>query len=167
METTSQARPVRAGVFKRITTADGAVESLARAGFSRDHITVVCPSCSTERYQDFERKEPAGSKVPAAAAGGGAIGAVLGGLVAVAGAGLLVAGPLLAGIGALAGGFVGAMMSRGIERETTNYFDQALRKGDILVAVEVDPGPDQAERLAKAESVLAAAGAEPIPLREG
>jgi len=59
------------------------------------------------------------------------------------------------------------MLSRGVEREATNYYDQAVRKGDILVAVECDPGSDQRERLALAERLLARASARPLPLLKG
>jgi uncharacterized protein YcfJ len=99
--------------------------------------------------------------------GGGAIGLMLGGLVALAGTGLLVAGPLLAGIGAIAGGFVGAMLTRGMEPEASNFYDQALKRGDILVAVECIHAKDVGACLAQAEQILAHEGSRPIPLPEG
>jgi uncharacterized protein YcfJ len=165
-------RPVRAAVFRKIRRADEAVAALAAAGFTKDHITVICPTCTTERFQEYQQREPAGSHSAKAAAGGGAIGALLGGLgvaggyALAGGVGLLVAGPLLAGAGgALAGGFIGAMLARGVERETTNFYDQALRRGDILVAAETERGPDADARLAQAERIFAELGAEPIELR--
>jgi hypothetical protein len=122
---------------------------------------------TTSRSSARPIADPAGAHTPGAALGGSAFGAALGGFAALAGTELLLTGPLLVGIGALAGGFVGAMLSRGVEREATNYYDQAVRKGDILVAVECDPGGDQRERLALAERLLARAGARPLPLLEG
>lgn len=166
---------VRVGVFRRIEQADRAVHALVEAGFGHDQISVICPTCTEERWQDHaKREQPAGAHTKAAATGGSAIGAVLGGLVAVAGAvasggtALLVAGPALFGAagGAIAGGFVGAMATRGVEKEIADYYDQALEKGRILVGVEVD-GPDQEGRLALAERLLGEAGSEPIALREG
>jgi hypothetical protein len=58
------------------------------------------------------------------------------------------------------------MMTRGIEKETANYYDQAVVGGKILVAVE-HHGPQAEKRLAQAEQILAAAGAESVPLAEG
>jgi uncharacterized protein YcfJ len=160
-------RPVRAAVFKSLAKADHAVAMLVEAGFSKDQITVVCPTCTTEKYDDYQKREPAGAHVKQGAMGGGAIGLMLGGLVALAGTGLLVAGPLLAGIGAIAGGFVGAMLTRGMEPEASNFYDQALKRGDILVAVECIHAKDVGACLAQAEQILAHEGSRPIPLPEG
>ena len=55
------------------------------------------------------------------------------------GLGLLVFGPMFlssACAGALVGGLVGAMTTRGIEKEIANYYDQAVVQGKILVAAE-------------------------------
>jgi predicted ABC-type sugar transport system permease subunit len=97
---------------------------------------------------------------------------VVGGLAAVAsvvatgGVAILVAGPIFTATGAVAGGLVGAMMTRGVEKEAANYYDQAVTRGKILVAAENQS--DQAEQLlARAERVFSAAGAEPIELYAG
>ncbi len=120
-------------------------------------VSVICPPCAPVRPIDgpgeYELKDPTGAHVTVAASHGGAIGAILGGALALAsaaptgGLSLLVAGPLLAGAagGAVAGGFIGAMMTRGAECD----------------------GPDPIERLAVAEHVLYAAGAEPVALSAG
>lgn len=166
--------PVRVGVYNTIKKADAAVDRLVQAGFHKDHITVICPRCAPDTFSDVEQDEPAGAHTPAAAISGGAIGALFGGAVAAAsvvatgGASLLVLGPLFAGMGggAVAGGLIGAMMTRGFEREYTNYYDQAVQKGKVLVAVE-DKSDDSDARLARAEEILASAGAEPIALPEG
>jgi hypothetical protein len=166
--------PVRVGVFDSLAAADLAVQRLIDAGFERDHITVICPTCSVDQYRDVDREPPAGARTPVAAASGGAIGAVLGGLVALAGVtatggmGLLAAGPLLlgAGGGGVAGGLIGAMMTRGVEKEVADFYDQALERGQILVAVE-EESENAPERLALAETIIGSAGADPLALREG
>ena len=166
--------PIRVGVFDTLERADLAVEALVADGFAKDHITVVCPTCGPHDFEAYQKKEPAGAHAPAAAAGGGTIGAVLGGLAAVAGVaatggiGLLAAGPLLLGAagGAVAGGLVGAMLTRGMEPEVANFYDQALTKGQILVSVEA-PGPGEGHRLDEAEDIMARLGAETVPLRHG
>jgi len=121
-------RPVRAAVFTTIVAARDAVQSLLDAGFTRDEITVVCSDETKERYfREFEHQQPAGANTPLAATVGGAIGATLFGLTAVAagaatgGVPLIVAGSWAALTGGIAGGFLGAMMTRGIEKKAANY----------------------------------------------
>jgi len=166
-------RPIRAAVFDSILSADGAVRELLAAGFTKEQITVVCSDEHKERFfREFEHQDPAGTNTVESAVIGGAVGATLGGLVTLAGVvatggiGLLVAGAIVTWTGGVAGSLIGAMMSRGFERELANFYDQAVVAGKILVAAE-DHGPQQAERLARAEHILANAGAEPLPLPEG
>jgi len=178
MSNTSARTPVRVGVFENLDNADRAVHLLHEQGFTKHEINVICPTCAPgrpgDRPNEYEKSEPAGANTKVAATSGGAIGAVLGGLLAIAsaaatgGAALLVAGPLFAGAagGAVAGGLIGAMMTRGVEKEIANFYDQAVKNGKVLVGVECH-GEDQAERLALAEKILYEAGSEPIALREG
>lgn len=164
---------VRAGVFGDLRSADAAVARLLAAGFSHDQITVICSDEAKERhFQQFEHQEPAGNHAGDAALAGVSIGAVAGGLTAIAVAGALGGVPLLiagaAGLsgGSALGGFLGPMLTRGEEKEASNFYDQAVRHDKILVSVEVH-GPDAPARLAEAERVFTAAGTEPIQLPEG
>lgn len=163
--------PIQVGVFERYDAADAAVEALLAAGFARESISVICPTCSAEQFPAVEHERPAGARTPAAIATGGAIGGTLGGLTAAAGivasggTALLIAGPLLAAtaVGGMVGAFIGAMSTRGFEHEIADFYDQALRKGQILVAVDtqhVPAGPDGSV----AERVLVQAGAKPVSL---
>jgi hypothetical protein len=165
--------PVRAGVYADVVAARRAVSLLQAAGFGSDQITVVCSDESKERhFESFRHQEPAGKNSPAVAAAGGATGATVGG-IATGALGLAVGGPALvvlggAGLitGAVVGTFLGAMLSRGTEKEAADFYDQAVERGKLLVVVEIhQPGAD--ERLAVAERLLADAGAEPLPLPEG
>jgi hypothetical protein len=173
-QTTHSQPTVRVGVFGSVGEADAAIVRLINAGFTKDQITVVAPHAIRNHFSQEHAMEPGGAHTTAAAAMGGAIGAVLGGVIAAAtiiGTGataLIVAGPLVAAAagGAAAGGFIGAMMTRGVEREAAQFYDQAVRAGKIIVGVVYDR-PDREARLALAERVLAEAGAEPIPLKEG
>ena len=165
-------RPIRVGIFTTIRAADCAVDKLLQAGFTRDQISVVCSDQAKEaHFREFEHDEPAGSYTPGAVAAGGAIGAALGGLTVLAGAvttgglALLAAGGLAAWTGGVVGGLVGAMMTRGVEHEIADYYDQAVTAGKILVAAE-DHSEAQRQSLARAEQILAECGAEPMALRE-
>jgi hypothetical protein len=171
--TTSLSLPIRVGLFDSVSQADHAVTELLAAGFSKDQITVVCSEAAIERhFKPYEHQDPAGAHAVVAAFTGGAIGATLGGLAAVtglvtlAGTALIVAGGLAAWAGGVVGGLVGAMMTRGVERELANYYDQAVTQGRILVAAE-QQDPDRGTMLLEAERILALHGANPIPLPEG
>ena len=76
------------------------------------------------------------------------------------------AGPITAWAGGVAGGLVGAMMTRGVEKEIANFYQQAVVDGQILVAAD-DNRPDNERSLARAARVLAESGAKPLPLPEG
>ena len=171
-DTKAVERPVRAAVFSSVDQAREAVESLRENGYSDDEITVVCSDDTKEMYfRELEHQQPAGSNTPLAATVGGIVGATLFGLttvgvgVATGGIPLLVAGGWGAWTGGVLGGFVGAMVTRGIEKEAANYYDQAVVRGKVLVAVE--PTTTDLRRLQLAERILAAAGAEPVALPEG
>lgn len=163
--------PIEIGVFESYQAAGEAVAALAASGFPREAISVICPTCTADQFPRAERVDPAGSHTPTAAAAGGVIGSLLGGLTAVIGVaatggmGLVAVGPLLGATatGGVAGAFVGAMLTRGFEPEIANFYDQALTKGQILVSVDTREGPGRAA----AEEALARAGAMPLALREG
>jgi hypothetical protein len=159
-------------VFADLAAADTAVRRLLESGFSKDEITVVCSDATVERhFKPFHKQDPAGTHTPGAAIGGGAIGATLGGLAAVAGGiatggiGLLATAGIATWAGGVVGGLVGAMMSRGVENELANYYQQAVIDGDILIAV--DPRDDSPARLESASRILCDSGAKPLKLPEG
>ncbi|HEY2893977.1 MAG TPA: hypothetical protein VGJ16_07185 [Pirellulales bacterium] len=164
--------PFRVGVFDTVSEADRAVDDLLAAGFTVDQITVVCSEESIKRhFARFEHQDPAGTETPAAAIAGGVCGAALGGLAAVAGAftlggaALLAAGGLALWTGGVVGGLVGAMMTRGVEKELANFYDQSVTQGKILVAAEAE-GPADQMKLARASEILAHHGVQPLALPE-
>jgi hypothetical protein len=169
----TQDATLEAGVFSNVEDAARAVHNLLAAGFTKEHITVVCSDETKERhFREFEHQDPAGTHTTSAAVVGGTIGAALGGLsviaaaVATGGMALWAAGPITAWAGGVAGGLVGAMMTRGVEKELANFYQQAVVEGQILVAAE-DPGPQRGASLGRAAKILADAGAKPVPLPEG
>ena len=163
---------VRVGIFPELTAADQAVSRLMLAGFSPDQITVICSDETKSRYFDhFQHAERSGKHADTGAAAGAGIGAAVGGLAAIALGAISGTVPLiLAGAAGIAAGsgagiFVGTMASRAEEGEVADFYDQAVRDGQILVAVE-DDSPEASERLTKAARIIAEAGARPLPLSE-
>ena len=168
-----QDRPIRVGVFDSVEKAHCAVQNLLDAGFTKDQITVICSDKHRERlFKEFEHQDPAGTTTVEKAVAGGAIGAAVGGAaalisaIATGGIAFLIAGGVIVAGAATFGTLVGAMMSRGVERELANFYDQEVEKGKLLVAAE-DEGPNAAAHLIEAERILAAADAVPMKLPEG
>jgi hypothetical protein len=166
-------RTFEVGVFATVDEAEGAVRKLLDAGFTVEEITVICSDDKKEQYfRAFEHQEPAGTFTPGAVLAGGAIGALLGGIpvigaaVATGSLVLWVAGPAIASALGVAGGLVGAMSTRGFEKEIANYYQQAVLDGLILVAAHAE-GAGHQPRLAKAADIFATAGAKPLSLPEG
>ena len=162
-------RPVRAAVFDEVEAADRAVAGLLASGFTPKQISVICSDeAKRHHFAGLHEGEPSGSHTAEAAAAGGTIGLALGslaaltGIVATGGIGLAAAGAIL-GSG-VTGSFVGAMLTRGVEKEAADFYDQELRRGQILVVVE-----DQTDHphFEDADRVMREAGAVPFSLREG
>lgn len=174
MATQLQPNPIRAGVFHKIEEAEQAVRELKEHGFTDDQITVVCSDRATEsHFRQYEHQEPAGFYSRSAVAGGAVIGFVLGAMlsaviVLVTEADVFLLGlTMLCGLtGALFGGFLGEMLTRGLERELANFYDQEVQRGDILVAAE-DHGDGAAAHLDEARLVLEQTGARSLELSEG
>jgi hypothetical protein len=164
--------PIRAGVFGDPDHVENALSRLKENGFSIEEVSVVTTVPEhQERFSSFLEQSHAGTDVEnKSLARAGAAGLGLGGaaalttLVTTSGATVLVLGAF-SGV-ALLGTFVALMMTRGVERETADFFDQELDKGNILVAVEIH-GDDVEQRLQLAEDILQQAGSKPIELPEG
>ena len=156
------------GVFRDTARAKRAIETLIQRGVPADAITAVHPGSTGDLNPNPEVDEsvPISETGPKAVARGGAIGAVLGGTAAIVGValtgglGAVVIGPLIGAgaTGTVVGGLIGALVNRGIKPDVADLYDQALRRGRILVAVETD----DASKLALADQVFQEIGVEPI-----
>src|SRR5438105_2379870 len=173
MLTEKPCQPIRAAVYSTVAETKDAVSRLLAAGFTKNQITVICSDDTKERYfREFEHQEKAGSNTPAAAATGGAIGAALGSLatgavgLAIGGVPLIVAGGIGFMAGAVWGGFIGAMMTRGIEKEAADFYDQEVQAGKLLITVE-QTSQRAHPSLSEAERIFAEIGSAPMPLPEG
>jgi hypothetical protein len=164
-------RTIRAGVFEREEDAERAVRAILQAGFTSQQITVVSSDKRVERhFERFHHQDRAGEHTPEAAMTGGLLGAALGGLtaiglVATGGTALIAAGGF-AVFGGVAGSLIGALLTRGMEKELANYYDQAVIQGNILVAAERPEGAS-GPTLEEAAAILEAHGANAVALPSG
>jgi hypothetical protein len=163
-------QPVCAGTFDTVAKAERAVRSLLAAGFTREQLAVICSDKSKEQFFANLPAPELASPHTGALVGAGAIGATVGGALLSAtalvagGVGLLAAGTVLVLTGGALTGVYAA--DHFASRALTDYYDQVVQSGKILVAVEIE-GEKQAPRLAEAERILAAAGSDPEALTAG
>jgi hypothetical protein len=166
------AKPVRAGIFDSVQQAEEAVSKLLAAGFRKDQLAVITSKEAVADHfiaEGLQDEQPANA--PARAAAGGAIGSALGalgavGLATAAGVGIVATGGLLPAIlsGGIAGSFLGAMTSRGVDKDAADFYDHAVETGKLLVVVE-DHSKDADENLRVAEDIFSASGTVSFPLR--
>jgi len=161
------AKPIRAGIYPSLDRAEQAVRELLDAGFRKEQITVVCSDKSREEhFGSLQHDDAVDETSSGGEAKAGLLGGALGGLVSLAGVataggvGIVAVGPVLAG--GMAGTLVALLIGRGVEDELARFYDQAVTKGNLLVAVEDDSG----NRLQQAEAILRDAGAEPVELEK-
>ncbi|HXV99390.1 MAG TPA: hypothetical protein VEC93_13285, partial [Anaerolineae bacterium] len=145
-----------AGLFESEATADQAINALQEAGFSKNNFSLVArQNRIVQRVDQAEDQEQgmiqADSKL--GTAGGAAIGGIAGLLFGVAALAIPGIGPIVAagsiatalgtatvaaGMGAVAGGLLGAITSLGISVEEANMYAEGVKRGGILLVVEAD-----------------------------
>ncbi len=144
--------------FKTYNAAEQALLELEAMGFAQDNISVVVADNSSGHSFNLETE----SKAPEGATTGGVAGGLLGGIaaalastgaIAIPGANLLVAGWLIsalagAGAGALTGGLLGALVGAGIPEHEAKHYENEIKNGAVLVAVEAeDKDKEAADRV--------------------
>ena len=149
--------------------AEQIVEDLQSAGFDVSEISVLMPD--TAGKHDFGHvkatKAPEGATTGATAGGvtRGVLGLLAGiGALAIPGVGpFIAAGPIMAALsgaalGATTGGLVGGLIGLGIPEIEAKRYEQKLRAGNYLIAVDARDS-DQVDR---AKEIFKSAGAEDI-----
>lgn len=157
------------GIFSSRDSAEVAVDTLKRAGFSADDISVLM----ADKQGSHEFAAEKNTKAPEGAATGvgvgGGIGGVLGlmagiGALAIPGIGpLIAAGPIMGalaglGVGGALGGLVGALVGMGIPEYEAKRYEGRVKEGGILLSVHCD----SSEEISRAKDLLKDAGAEDI-----
>lgn len=136
-------------VFKTKEDAEKAYRDAIDAGYKPQDINVMMSEDSRKKYYDSVLVKE-GSKASEGLAIGGATGAAVGGIVAaiaavgtslvIPGLGLIVAGPLAAGLagagaGGLTGGLVGSLVGWGIPEDKAKVIDSEIKSGGIALGV--------------------------------
>lgn len=138
------------GIFRNRDDAERAYNSLLSRGYSSDEIILLMSDKTHQEFKDSDHDTEMGNKAAEKAGVGSAIGgttgavigaiAAIGTAVAIPGLGLVVAGPIIAGLagagaGGIAGGLIGALVGSGIPKDDVKIYEGALKKGGIVVGV--------------------------------
>lgn len=157
------------GIFNTRAAAEGAVDSVIRNGYAREDISVVMSDSTRAQHFALETGTHAAAGMSLGGAVGGTVGAVVAALVAVGsnlvipGIGLIIAGPIAAGLaglgaGAAAGGLVGALVGAGIPEHRAKAYESGLKSGGILIGVQIKSDRD----LDRIEQILERFGGEDV-----
>lgn len=148
------------GVFHGKESAEQAYQDLSDRGYTRDEINVVMSEDTRQTHFSDKNEESNIGNHAAEGAGiggliGGAVGAITGAVAAIGtsllipGLGLVIAGPLAAGLagagaGSIAGGLVGALIGWGIPEEHAKQYEDIIQSGGILIGVKARNQEDAA-----------------------
>ena len=139
-------------MFQDPDDAEKAYRKLKDHGYQEDEISVVMSKDTRKRHygdDDKAHSEDLGNKsLEGAGAGsaiGGTVGAIVGAIAAIGtsivlpGLGLVIAGPLAAGLagagaGGLAGGIIGALAGAGVPKEQAELYERGIKEGGILLS---------------------------------
>lgn len=141
------------GLFGTQAAAETAVQQLKQMGYGNNELTVIAKDRGTAADVAHEAGARTMEGVGEGAVIGGAIGAIVMGLLGVAGSvllpgvGLIVAGSAAAawagaGMGAVAGGIIGWLVNIGVPKDIAPYYERGLNEGAIVVAVAAHPGDE-------------------------
>ena len=139
------------GLFPDRESAERAYESVGRRGYGQDDVNLVMSDETRRKHFAVDNRptELGNKALEGAGVGagiGGAVGATLAALAAIGttlalpGLGLLVAGPLAAGIagagaGGATGGLIGLLVGAGIPEERVKNYEEGIKRGGILMGV--------------------------------
>lgn len=137
------------GTFRDRESAERAYNSLGSRGYTDKDVNLMMTDETRSKYftdDDTALSSKALEGAGAGAAIGGTTMGILGALAAVGtsialpGLGLILAGPLVAGLagagaGGLAGGLIGSLIGWGVPEEHAQRYEQELKNGGIVMGV--------------------------------
>jgi hypothetical protein len=152
---TSAERPgMVTGLFRDRESAERAYSSVSGRGYNKDDVSLLMSDDTRKKHFGNSRSDndtDLGNKALEGAGVGGAIGGTLGGVigaiaavgtaVALPGLGLIIAGPIAAGLagagaGGLTGGVIGALIGAGIPEDRAKEYEQGVKEGGIVMGVQ-------------------------------
>lgn len=153
------------GMFDDRSSMERAWDVLSARGYTKDDVHILMSEDARKRHFPEDPEAPAvggvhihttteaerGNKALEGAGAGSAIGGAVGAIIAAAaaagtsllipGLGLLIAGPLAAGLagagaGGITGGLIGSLIGAGISEDKVVIYEEGLKKGHMLMTVK-------------------------------
>jgi hypothetical protein len=157
------------GLYSGRGAAERAVESLIRAGFGNNAISVLLPDIKSTKDFAHEKHTKAPEGATTGVATGGVVGGTLGllagiGALAIPGVGpFIAAGPIMGalaglGVGGAVGGLLGALVGMGIPEYEAKRYEGHLKEGGVLLSVHCDTS----DQITRAKESLKGSGAVDI-----
>jgi hypothetical protein len=142
-------RPLLTGMFSDPESAEKAYGTLHERGYSKDDVNLFMSDDTRKKHFAHSHTELGTKAMEGLGAGsaiGGAVGALAGVLAALGtsivlpGLGLVIAGPIAAGLagagaGGITGGLIGALVGWGIPEDRAKRYESGLKEGKIVMGV--------------------------------
>jgi len=137
------------GMFSDRESTENAYNTLHERGYTKDDINLVM-SDETRKKHFSKGETEVGTKAMEGAGTGSAIGGVVGAVVGIVaaigtsliipGLGLVIAGPIAAGLagagaGGVTGGLIGALVGSGMPEERARLYESGVKDGKIVMGV--------------------------------
>lgn len=142
------------GMFSDRDSAENAYTSLNKRGYTKDDINLLMSDDTRKKYFAHDKKEDEtelGNKAMEGAGKGSVIGGTVGAIAGVIaalgtnlilpGLGLIIAGPIAAGLagagaGGITGGLIGALVGAGIPEDRAKVYESGVKNGKIVMGVK-------------------------------
>lgn len=153
-DTKSDREKMLIGMFKNREDAEMAFDDLNKLGYGNREVNLLMSDETRKKYyskkdnEDFDTS--LGNKAAEGAGTGTAIGGVLGAIAGaiaaigttllIPGLGIVVAGPIVAGLagagaGGITGGLIGALVGAGIPEDKATLYQKGIKNGNIVIGV--------------------------------
>lgn len=145
-------RSMLTGMFHDRESTENAYNTLQERGYQKDDINLVMSDeTRKEHFSDDVEETEVGTKAAESAGKGSAIGgtvgavagviAAIGTTLAIPGLGLVIAGPIAAGLagagaGGITGGIIGALVGSGIPEARAKLYESGIKEGNIVIGVK-------------------------------
>lgn len=147
--TTTKDSRMLTGMFPDRESTENVYDALHQRGYSKDDINLVMSDKTRNDHFSKGESEIGTKAMEGAGAGsaiGGGVGAVVGLIAAIGtnvlvpGLGLVIAGPIVAGLagagaGGMVGGLVGALIGLGIPEERAKLYESGVKDGKVVMGV--------------------------------
>ncbi len=151
MEKKNTGYPMATGMFADRESTEHAYNMLHERGYTKDDINVIMSDKTRKAHysedgDDTELGNKAAEGAGTGSAIGGTIGAIAGVVAAIGtsllipGIGLVIAGPIVAGLagagaGGITGGVIGGLIGAGIPEERAKLYESGIKEGKVVLGV--------------------------------